>query len=266
MSARTTPKSGRARRHRARLLAQDGLTLMEVLVAMVVLVVGLFGYFGTLTASGTAITAAERANAMTQIGDQTLQTVQALPYASVSDSAAPSKTTTTDTTNPTYYLVTGAVAGDASCTAGQLCYQWNPASATSAELVDVSTTNGKVAPGPTTVVTPAPSGATCTTSNTTACQEVFSVYTFVTDVTDSICPTTCSGTAYSYKRVTVAVKNLGPGSPHNPLYFSTVVYYPGSTSTGATGATGPKDPLYGATGTTGTTTCLDNTTTVACTH
>jgi prepilin-type N-terminal cleavage/methylation domain-containing protein len=265
MSARANPKAGRWARYRSRLFAQDGLTLMEVLVAMIVLVIGLFGYFGTLAASGTAITAAERADAMTQIGEQTLQSVEALPYASVSDSSTPSKAGTNGT-NPAYYLVTGPVAGDSSCSTAILCYQWDPSSTTSAEPVDVNTTNGKAPAGPTTVVTPAPSGATCTTGNTTACQETFAVYVFVTDSTDSICGTTCSGTSYSYKRVTVAVKNTGPGSPKNPLYFSTIVYYPGSTSTGATGATGAQDPLYGATGATGTTTCLDNGTTVACTH
>jgi prepilin-type N-terminal cleavage/methylation domain-containing protein len=259
MSVCANRETVRSRRCRSRLLAQDGLTLMEVLVAMVVLAIGLFGYFGTLTASGTAITAAERADAMTQIGNQTLQSVEALPYASVSDNPAPSKTTTTDTTNPTYYLVTGAVSGDASCTAGQQCYQWDPTTTTSAEPVDVNTTTGKVAPGPTTVVSPAPSGATCTTGNTTACQETFAVYVFVTDSTDSVCSQTgvTCGSTTSYKRVTVAVKNLGPGSPRNPLYFSTFV---------ANNAGGSANPLT-ATGPTGaTTTCVDNTTTVPCTH
>ena len=265
MSAPANIQSAGSPGRASRLRAQDGMTMMEVLVAAVVLILGLLGYLDAIGASGSAVTGAERAAAMTQIGEQTLQTVEALPYASISDSSAPSKAGTNGT-NPAYYLVTGPVSLDASCTAGQQCYQWNPSSTTSAEVVDVNTNNGKVFPGPTTVVTPAPSGATCTTVNTTACQETFAVYAFVTDSTDPVCNATCSGTSYSYKRVTVAVKNTGPGSPKNPLYFSTIVYYPGSTSTGATGATGAQDPLYGATGATGTTTCSDNGTTVACTH
>jgi prepilin-type N-terminal cleavage/methylation domain-containing protein len=258
MSAAANSQAGRSRRCRSRLLAQDGLTLMEVLVAMVVLVIGLLGYFGTISASGTAITAAERADAMTQVGEQTLQSVEALPYAAVSDSSTPSKTTTTDTTNPTYYLLTGPVSGS-SCATATTCYQWDPSSSTSAEPVDVNASTGKVAAGPTTVVTPAPSGATCTTANTSACQQAFAVYLFVTDTTDPVCSqtgVTCSSTP-SYKRVTVAVKNLGLGSPYKPLYFSTFV---------GNNAGGSLNPLT-ATGATGaTTSCVDNTTTVPCTH
>jgi len=257
MSAAGNANAGRLAAERSRLLAQDGLTLMEVLVAMAVLVIGLLGYFGTITASGTAITGAERADAMTQIGEQALQSVEALPYTSVSGSSTPARTTTSDTTNPTYYLVTGPVAGS-SCTTAITCYQWDPSSTASAEPVDVNATDGKVAPGPTTVVVPAPSG-TCTTGNTTNCQQTFAVYVFVTDSTDSVCSqtgVTCSSTT-SYKRVTVAVKNLGPGSPYNPLYFTTFV---------GDDAGGSLNPLT-ATGPTGaTTSCIDGGTTVSCTH
>ncbi|MGA3362869.1 MAG: prepilin-type N-terminal cleavage/methylation domain-containing protein [Solirubrobacteraceae bacterium] len=258
MSAVPDAKAGHPGARRSRLFAQDGLTLMEVLVAMAVLVIGLLGYFGTITASGTAITGAERADAMTQIGEQALQAVEALPYASVSDSSTPARTTTSDTTNPTYYLVNGPVAGS-SCTTAITCYQWNPSSATSAEPVDVNAATGKVAPGPTTVVVAAPSGATCSTGNTTNCQQTYALYVFVTDSTDSVCSqsgVTCSSTT-SYKRVTVAVKNLGPGSPYNPLYFTTFV---------GDDAGGSLNPLT-ATGPTGaTTSCIDGGTTVSCTH
>jgi Tfp pilus assembly protein PilV len=266
MSAPANIQSAGSPGRASRLRAQDGMTMMEVLVAAVVLILGLLGYLDAIGASGSAVTGAERAAAMTQIGDQTLQTLESLPYASISDSSAP--THSTATTNPAFYVITtGSVSGSA-CTTGTTaapCYQWNSASTVSAEPIDFSTTTGRVAPGPTTVVAPSVTG-TCTTTTTTNCQETFAVYAFVTDSTDSVCGTTCSGTSYSYKRVTVAVKNTGPGGPYSPLYFSTIVYYPGSTSTGATGATGAQDPLYGATGATGTTTCADNGTTVACTH
>jgi len=244
-------------RPRSRLGAQDGMTLVEVLMALFVLCVGLLGYMTTLSTSRAAINAGERSAAMTQIGEQTLQSVESLPYASVADSAAPTKTTTTDKTNPTYYLVTGAVAGS-SCNTATSCYQWDPTSTTSAELLAIDAVNGKVAPGPTTVVAPGPTG-TCTTINTTSCQLTIAVYRFVTDATDSVCSQTgvsCASTI-SYKRVTVAVKNTGVGAPHSPLYFSSIV---------ANNAGGINDPLS-ATGATGaTTTCLDGTTSVPCIH
>jgi prepilin-type N-terminal cleavage/methylation domain-containing protein len=258
MSAVPDGRSAHLSARRARLLAQDGLTLMEVLAAMAVLVIGLFGYFGTITASGTAITGAERGDAMTQIGEQALQAVEALPYASLSDSSTPARTTATDTTNPTYYILTGPVPGS-SCTTATTCYQWDPSSATSAEPLDVNAATGEVAPGPTTVVVPAPAGATCTSGNTTTCQQTFAVYVFVTDSTDPVCSQTgvTCGSTPSYKRVTVAVKNLGPGSPYNPLYFTTFV---------GDDAGGSLNPLA-STGPTGaTTSCIDGGTTVSCTH
>ena len=220
------------------------MSIVEVLIAMLVLVTGLLGVFGVLTASGHAITSAERQAAMTQLAQQTLQSAEALPYASIADSSTPTKTTTTDTTNPTYYL---------TCTSGTCTYQWDPSSSSSAETVAVDTTNGKLAPGPTTAVVTAPYTSGCTTSATTNCQMTFTIYTFVTNTTDSICSqsgVTSSGT--SYKRITVAVKNTGAGAPLTPVYLSAFV---------GDNAGGSSNPL-----TSSSTQCLDGTTTVACTH
>jgi Tfp pilus assembly protein PilV len=220
------------------------MTLIEVLVSAVVLLVGLVGAFDAVISSNTAVTAGERYAAMAQIADQTLQSVESLPYASIADSSAPTQTSTTNTANPTYYLTT-------SCTSGS-CYQWNPSSVSSAEPLAVSASNGKVAPGPTSVVVPSPSNATCTTTATTTCQMNFSVYTFITDSTDAVCSqsgVTCSSTV-SYKRVTVAVVNDGSGAPKNPLYLSAFVGYD---------AGGSSNPLTSA-----STTCLDGTTSVSC--
>jgi len=233
------------------------MSMLEMLAAMLVLLVGLVGFLGTLSSSRASASSAERTAAMTQIGDQTIQAIEALPYTSVADSSAPVQTTTTDTTNPTYYLLSGPVAGS-SCTTATNCYQWDPSSSASAEPLDIDATDGKVSPGPTTVVAPSPSGASCTTVSTTNCMETFEVYAFVTDATDSVCSqsgVSCPS-ATSYKRVTVAVKNTGGGPPFQPLYFSTFV---------GDDAGGADNPL-GATGTAGTTTCLDGSTTVSCLH
>jgi Tfp pilus assembly protein PilV len=230
---------------RTRLGAESGLSLIEVLVAALVLVVGLLGVFTTVIGGNRAVTAGVRSTAMAQIAQQTLHAVESLPYANIADSSTPARTTTTDTTNPTYYL--------SSCSAGT-CYQWDPSTASTAEQVAVDTTYGKAAPGPTNVVVPSPTGAACTTTSTAGCQMTFAVYIFVTNSVDSVCSqtgVTCAA-AVSYKRVTVAVDNTAGGAPLNPVYVSTFV----SNKSGGTG-----NPL-----TAGTTTCLDGTTSVPCSH
>lgn len=220
------------------------MTLVEVMMGALLMCVGLLGIFDTLSASGRSIAAGERMAVMTQVAQDELASVTSLPYTSIADSSAPTKTTTTDKTNPTYYLSTGC---------GGTCYQWNPSSTTSTEQVLVDATNGKVAPGPTTAVVSAPSTTGCAPTSTGNCRIVLSVYIFVTTTTDAVCSqtgVTCSGA--SYKRVTVAVKNAGRGAPLNPVYVSSFV--------GAK-AGGTNNPL-----TSGSTTCLDGTTTVSCTH
>jgi prepilin-type N-terminal cleavage/methylation domain-containing protein len=225
---------------------ERGFTIVEVLVSIVVLSVGLLGVFGTLDGTNDSVAAAGRATVMTQLGQAALQAAEALPWADLSDSSDPVQTSTTDTTNPTYYL-SGCTAS--SCTK----YQWDPTNSSTVETLDVSTTNGKVTPL-TTAVVAAPTG-TCTTTSTSACQMT------VTDSTDVICSqsgVTCpSSLSYSYKRIIVAVKNAGSGAPKNPVYLSTIVDDP-------TG--GAADPLYGATSSTSSTYCVDGTTDVACTH
>ena len=234
-----------ARKWGERLADEQGMSLIEVLVGSMILVIGLLGAFDTFSGSNRAIVSAETVASMTQVAQQQLAAAEALPYANVADTAAPTKTTTTDTTNPTYYLST--------CSAGT-CYQWNPSSSTSVETLDIDATHGKVAGGPTTVVVPSANLTGCTTSATTNCQITLSVYVFVTETTDSVCSqsgVTCSG-AYSYKRITVAVKNTATRGPKVPVVLQGFV----STKIG-----GSANPLTSA-----STTCLDGSTSVPCTH
>jgi Tfp pilus assembly protein PilV len=234
---------GSPRGVRARWRQEAGMSLIEVLIAMLVLVVEMLAVFDGISSAKRGTTAAERSAVLAQAGEQALQAIEALPYADIADSATPTKTSTTNTQDPTYYLST--------CTAGT-CYQWDPSSQSATEPVAVDTVNGLVNPGPTTGVVAAPNITGCTTASTSACRITYSIYRFVTNVTDSVCSqsgVTCPSTT-SYKRITVAVRNTGPGPPFNPVYLSTFV----STKIGSTA-----NPL-----TASTTTCLDGTTTVAC--
>ncbi len=238
----TSPRS----RLRRACSADSGMTLIEVLVAGLVMTVGLLGIYKGLNAAQDGATHAERSAVMSQAAEQALQAVEALSYTNIADSSAPVKTTTTDKTNPTYYLST--------CGANT-CYQWDPTNSANTETVDVDSVNGAVSPGPTTGVVPAPNASGCTTTTTTTCRLTFSIYRFVTNVTDSLCSqtgVTCASTT-SYKRITIVVKNTSAGPPYNPVILSTFV---------SNKAGGTSNPLTNSS----TTTCLDGATTVACSH
>ena len=114
-------------------LGQSGMTLIEVLVSALVMTVGLLGIYKGLIAEQGGTTYAERSAVLSQAGEQTLEAVEALTYANIADSSAPAKTTSTDTTNPTYYLST--------CGANT-CYQWDPTNPANTETVDVDAVNG----------------------------------------------------------------------------------------------------------------------------
>ena len=222
------------------------MTLIEVLVAALVMTVGLLGVYKGLNAAQAGTTDAERSAVLAQAGEQALQAVEALNYTNIADSSTPVKTTATDKTNPTYYL---------STCSSNTCYQWDPTNSANTETVDVDTVNGAVAPGPTTGVVPAPNTSGCTTTTTTNCRLTYSIYRFITNVTDPLCSqtgVTCTTTP-SYKRITIAVKNTSSGPPYAPVILSTLI----GNKVGGT-----SNPLTKPS----TTTCLDGSTTVACTH
>ena len=240
-SARSAERCGRGRA--AVLRRESGFSLIEVLVAAVLLAVGLLAVFRGLSVGQRGTTAAERTALLTSAAEQALQSIEALPYANVADTAAPTKTSSTNTNDPTYYLST--------CGA-RTCYQWDPSNAGSAEPID--TTNGQVNPGPTTGVVAAPNTSGCSSSSTSACRITYSLYQFVTDTTDPLCAQRGTGCASptSYKRVTIAVVNTSRGPPSTPIYVSTFV----RNKIG-----GVANPL-----TASTTTCLDDAVRVQCTH
>src|SRR5579862_3671855 len=152
---------------RPSLRGQEGMTLIEVLVAAVVVVVGLLAVAHGLNAAQRGSTGAERSSVLAQAGEQALQADEALPYSSLADSSRPAA-------NPTYYLSTCIVGG-----MSYTCYQWDHSNPASTEPVDVDTGNGAVPPGPTAGSVPAPGG--------TGARITYTVYQFVTTVTDSVC-------------------------------------------------------------------------------
>ncbi len=222
------------------------MTLIEVVVAALVLTVGLLGVVRGLNAAQSGTTYAERSAILAQAGEQALQAVEALNYTNIADSSAPVRATETDTTDPTYYLSTCAT---------NTCYQWDPTNPAATETVDVDAVNGLVVPGPSTGVVPAPNSTGCTTEATANCLLTYSIYRFISNVTDSVCSQTgvSCPTATSYKRITIAVKNTSGGPPYAPIILTTFI---------ANKIGGTSNPLTKPS----TTTCVDGITTVSCTH
>jgi type IV pilus modification protein PilV len=242
------PPAARSPRTPERLRGERGMTLVEVLVAIVILAVGVLAVVSSLAVAKRATTSAERSSVFAQIGEQALQSIEALPYSSVAETGYPTRTSTPSLADPTYYL--SACTGS-TCTA----YQWDPANPASAESIDVSA-GGAVSPAPTVGALPSPNGTGCTPSTpTTNCRITYEIFTFITDVASSEEPV-CSQTGVScqgavYKRVTIAVVNTSGGPPANPVYVSTFVTNKASVN---------NNPLIqGAT-------CLDGGNPVPCLH
>jgi Tfp pilus assembly protein PilV len=230
---------------RVRLRDETGLSLYEVLVAILVLVVGMMGVYVSIGTTNGAVAAGEKTAVIAQAAQQQLESVEALPYASIANSSDPQQTSTTDSSDPTYYL-TSCVSGTCSS------YYAGLSKSGTAEPIDLDATNGKVAPGPTKQVVADPNASTCASTNTSTCRIVVSVYTFITNVPPSE-ESACTNTSSCYKRITVAVKNTGQGPPRQPYYLSTFI--------GPKGGGGSGNPL-----TSSSTTCNDQGQVVVCTH
>ncbi len=98
---------------RVRLRDETGLSLYEVLVAILVLVVGMMGVYVSIGTTNGAVAAGEKTAVIAQAAQQQLENVEALPYASIANSSDPQQTSTTDSSDPTYYL-TSCVSGTCS--------------------------------------------------------------------------------------------------------------------------------------------------------
>ena len=101
---------GLLRRGRRRLAGEDGLTLIEVLMSVLLLVTGLLGVFDAFSASGHSIGSAERTAVMAQVAQNELNAVEALPYADIEDSSTPTKTRLSVTASPSRPRIEGGGA------------------------------------------------------------------------------------------------------------------------------------------------------------
>jgi prepilin-type N-terminal cleavage/methylation domain-containing protein len=202
--------AGRSARHsRGRLIrSQDGLTLIEVLVAIVLLSIALLTVAGTFDSSRRLTTFAERRETAAEVGERELERLLSQGYGALTTTAPSTGASPSD---PTYYVMS-------TCPSASLtppCYQWDQSGAsTTANTESLVITAGAQSPGPVPWTAGSLSG---------------SLYRFVTWVDDacSACPyTKDQQTTTDYRRVTVAVTIDGTGGPTKPILVSTIATSP----------------------------------------
>ena len=216
-----------------RLSAEDGFTLVELIVAAMILAVGVFALAGTLDSSRHETSAAEAQAAAALVGQRELERLSAQPYATIALAASPG--TAGVQTDPRYWVPASCPAGVASP-----CYQWDEsgtATASNTEPLAIDAANADATANPQTWTTPAPNGGDRLSGT---------LYRFVTWAKDAACGGTCGP---GYKRVTVAVTVANSALAH-PVVLSTLV----GNATG-----GAANPLTGL-----GTTCDDGGSAVPC--
>jgi prepilin-type N-terminal cleavage/methylation domain-containing protein len=209
-----------------RLPAEDGFTLVELLVAILVLTVGLLGLIGAFDSARKLNLLSERRTSMAHRAQLEIERLQAIPYGELAMASAP--THSTETTNPDYYVNSSPT----TCTSvGDGCYAWNAESTGEEEpLVKPPTTT----PPTTGAISPTPTGIKCS-QKVGACEwedgpVSGNVYDFVTWHHDEKTCTTSTKTE-NYKRLTVVVTAKVPSGNHQPaaVRVSTLIANPKET-------------------------------------
>ena len=213
-----------AARIRARLAAERGFTLVEVLVAISVLAVGVMSTISVFDGSRKLTSVGEKNQAASHVAEQEIEKIVAnATYASLGLSAAPASSN--DSRNPNYWVTD--VGGTPS-------YKWNQDTQTEPLCVQTACGSGTVSPGPDNW-TVGRVNAADSSSATRLSGQIFRYVTLADDpVTDC---GNCTGTA-DYKRLTIALTVNGPNAPKDPIVISTLVSNPDA----GPGAPGPSTP------------------------
>src|SRR5947209_9075247 len=112
--------------------AQEGFTLIEIVVAITVLTVGILGLGVSMNVSRKLSLVSERHATMTHVAQREIERVESLQYSDVGQAQAPGPHSS-DPANPDYYLVDGSPPS----------FKWDRTSG-STEQVDVDS-DGQVA-------------------------------------------------------------------------------------------------------------------------
>ena len=217
---------------------QAGMTLIEVLVAVVILAVGIIPLVSTFDATRKLGTSAEAHQTAEAIAQGDLQRIEALPWSAIALTAEPAMNSGATSTDPTYYEQSGSCVGGPTPVTTP-CYKWDWDGSSAAEPLVISGSADTTAD---------PSSWSTTISTTNGAVRLSGkIYRFITWVNDPKCTLSTCGGSTDYKRVLVAVTGTGLDTP---VVLTTFVTNP---------VAGTADPLYN-----GANNCLDSGQPVAC--
>lgn len=188
------------------LAAEDGFTLIEILVAILLLSVAVIALMGTFDHSRTTTSTAEAQGAAVQVAERHLEQIASLPYAQVGMTGTPGSSL--DPANPNYWVTNSSPAQ----------FRWDPESPATEQLV----TGGSVA------------NSRGAWGNA---RQGGNVYAYVTWVNDTACvapycTTADAAVTQDYKRITVAVATNPPNKlSKRPVVVSTIVADPTANRT-----------------------------------
>lgn len=240
---------------RVNLRSEDGLTLIELLAAMVILAVGVFAVLQTFTASRALANRAEARDAMVAVARGEIQRIESLAWTNIALPSTPTTNTGATTTDPSYYISNGPCAGSSNPPATSPCYQWDWSNSSSTEPLVISGSSTDTATNPrlwSNVIT---------TSNSTV-RLSGGIYRYITWVNDPNCTASACGGSNDYKRITVAVTVCYPGTSSATCADDTAISPAVEMSTFWVNPLGGAGSPLTQTGVT----CTDGGSSVSCTH
>jgi len=190
---RLPPSHRRSRSPRS----EEGLSLIEVMIAALVLTVGILGLVGAFNSSRKLTLLAERRTAMAHRAQLEIERLQTYPYSQLAMASAPAHSS--EKSSPDFYVTAGA----------EPTYQYGESAGETESLV-VSAAG---------VAAASPSGRGCS-KEVGACEWTEGLvsgklYDFVTWHTDKNCGAKCPAKE-NYKRLTVIATVNVPSGTHEP--------------------------------------------------
>jgi prepilin-type N-terminal cleavage/methylation domain-containing protein len=230
-----------------RLQAEDGFTMIEVLVAVAILAIGILGLVGSIDSSRSLGNTAEHEDVASQVAQQDLNGLLTLPYNSLAVTAQPPNsggaTSANQQWNSVWPNAVPTPGATAQPCAGTGFDESKPTNETSSTCL---ITGGSVAPTSDVSVPATVSGGTVVRVR---------LFRYITWVNDVACGTACrnaSGSLGDYRRVSVAAQVILPSGavptvsgtgPKNPIVVSGIKSDPTLTTTASganvTGNTSP---------------------------